>query len=143
VAPSRSLISFHVPGPSRAWSRPRLSGTGRRTRFYTDPKDDAYRHLVAWHAKQAWRERYGKPLVPLDMPLGLRVDVMRARPQRPQRPVPAGTPDCDNYVKAVNDALNGVLWKDDALVCDLEASKRYADNDEEIGLIVTVWQLEL
>ena len=35
-------------------------------------------------------------------------------------------PDLDNLVKTVKDALNGIVWLDDAQVCALEASKSYS-----------------
>lgn len=35
--------------------------------------------------------------------------------------------DIDNYIKAVFDALNGVVWQDDKQICDLVAHKYYTD----------------
>jgi Holliday junction resolvase RusA-like endonuclease len=36
------------------------------------------------------------------------------------------------------DGLNGVVWKDDAQVCDLHVKKRYSDNEiEEMRVIIT------
>lgn len=32
-------------------------------------------------------------------------------------------PDIDNLVKQVSDALNGIVWRDDAVVCSLSADK--------------------
>lgn len=39
---------------------------------------------------------------------------------------PATRPDCDNYLKAALDALNGIVFTDDARVTDLVVRKRYA-----------------
>lgn len=39
-------------------------------------------------------------------------------------------PDIDNLVKFVLDAINGVIWKDDAQVTELYAQKRYSHNPE-------------
>jgi len=36
-------------------------------------------------------------------------------------------PDIDNYMKAIFDACNGLLWKDDTLVAHVQASKQWAD----------------
>ena len=36
-------------------------------------------------------------------------------------------PDADNYAKLILDALNGVLWRDDAQVVRLFAEKVYCD----------------
>lgn len=40
---------------------------------------------------------------------------------------PIGRPDLDNLVKLTKDALNGVLWVDDAQVVRLIAEKRYGE----------------
>lgn len=40
-------------------------------------------------------------------------------------------PDLDNIIKAVLDALNGIVFDDDAAVCELVASKKY-DNEERV-----------
>lgn len=37
-------------------------------------------------------------------------------------------PDIDNLVKAVTDALNGILWKDDSQIVSLSAEKRYGES---------------
>jgi Holliday junction resolvase RusA-like endonuclease len=39
---------------------------------------------------------------------------------------PTGRPDWDNFAKVI-DALNGVVWRDDALVVDAHVRKRYSD----------------
>jgi Holliday junction resolvase RusA-like endonuclease len=38
---------------------------------------------------------------------------------------PGKKPDLDNIVKAWNDALNGVVYRDDALICRMTLDKRY------------------
>lgn len=39
---------------------------------------------------------------------------------------PSGRPDLDNLLKAAKDALNGIVWLDDAQVVEVEAVKRYS-----------------
>lgn len=41
--------------------------------------------------------------------------------------LPIVKPDCDNYIKSLLDGMNGVVWKDDALITDIFAHKRYSD----------------
>ncbi|MDE2096954.1 MAG: RusA family crossover junction endodeoxyribonuclease [Patescibacteria group bacterium] len=38
---------------------------------------------------------------------------------------PTGTPDLDNLFKAAQDALNGVVWLDDAQIVEVSGRKRY------------------
>ena len=40
---------------------------------------------------------------------------------------PITRPDCDNYAKAVLDALNGIVWLDDAQIIHLTVSKHFAE----------------
>ncbi|UIF88339.1 RusA family crossover junction endodeoxyribonuclease (plasmid) [Cupriavidus necator] len=40
--------------------------------------------------------------------------------------LPTNKPDLDNIEKAVTDACNGVVYADDALICDVVKAKRYA-----------------
>ena len=40
-----------------------------------------------------------------------------------------GKPDLDNLVKALKDALNGVIYVDDAQVCRLDAEKHYGERN--------------
>lgn len=41
--------------------------------------------------------------------------------------LPTVKPDIDNYTKAFLDALNGVVWRDDAQITDKMTRKRYSD----------------
>lgn len=36
-------------------------------------------------------------------------------------------PDTDNLIKMILDALSGVFWRDDTVVCNLEARKYYSE----------------
>jgi Holliday junction resolvase RusA-like endonuclease len=53
-------------------------------------------------------------------------NAMKVRPSAPA--VPAGKPDLSKLVRATEDALTDAgVWKDDAQVVDIVATKRYAD----------------
>lgn len=38
------------------------------------------------------------------------------------------TPDADNLIKFIGDALNGIFWADDRFIVDVRCVKRYAKN---------------
>lgn len=49
--------------------------------------------------------------------------------------LPIVKPDTDNLIKSFLDGLNGTVWKDDALITDIHAHKRYSD-DPRIEVII-------
>jgi len=51
-------------------------------------------------------------------------------------------PDLDNLSKAVLDAMNGIVYVDDGLVCVKLARKWYAAGDEPAHLEIIVKKLE-
>ncbi len=104
-----------------AWQR-----AGRKGGFsYTPAKTRKAEDYIKWVVSQAWKG------APLDEPLDLEVFVYTMKPKsKPKRIVfPAVKPDWDNLGKLVGDALNGVLWKDDAVIVDGAVRKRYCDKD--------------
>lgn len=45
---------------------------------------------------------------------------------------PAKKPDCSNIVKGIEDALNGMIWKDDAQIVTLIVRKWYSESPRAI-----------
>lgn len=143
------MITFFVPGvpvgKQRARSSTRIT-TGANgkakaaTRHYTPAETVNYEALVSWTAKKAFGPL---PLIagPVDIELRIFLPVPASWPKRRRELALAGLvlptvkPDVDNIEKAICDALNKVVWKDDAQVCDVVKSKRYS---EQPGVRVTV-----
>jgi Holliday junction resolvase RusA-like endonuclease len=79
---------------------------------------------------------------PLDTPIALSVRVYKTIPvswskaKRQQAESgdlrPVNKPDIDNYIKAVMDAGNGILWVDDSQVCELHSIKVYGSPRIEV-----------
>lgn len=72
----------------------------------------------------------------MEGPLTLLLDFYMARPKnhygakglKPNAPTYHDKkPDLDNLVKAVKDALKGIVWRDDSQVSVMYATKKYAD----------------
>jgi len=124
-------LTFTIPGEPRGKGRPRASRFNGGVRLYTDAKTASYEGLIAYAAQQALRGRE-----PLDGPLVITVLVRLAPPASTSRRnreamlagelSPTKKPDLDNIVKAVLDGCNGVAFRDDALVCWINAGKVYA-----------------
>lgn len=64
-------------------------------------------------------------------PIQLLVEVQYRRPKSApkSRVLPCVKPDLSNVVKLIEDAANGILFKDDAQIVSLLATKSYGDKD--------------
>lgn len=95
-----------------------------------------WRTTVAWHASQVFTG------APLDGALAVRVEFIMPRPTSlpKKRATPPHTkrPDVDKLIRAIMDALSGVVWRDDSQVIDLHPTKRYAELDEQPGAAIWV-----
>lgn len=118
------MRSYRVDYPPTAKGRPRAFALpGRGTRLYTPDTTLAAERAIALLVKAQQ-----PPPVPSE-PLVVSMIFAVQRPKRP-RPgfaFPVGRPDVDNYAKLVMDALNGILWADDAQIVLLSAAKVYAE----------------
>lgn len=143
-------IRFLVPAVPVPLPRQRhrivTTGTGKQFVANYTPRDSA---VVAFKAtarlacEQAYRGE------PLEGPLRLDAVFVMPRPgylcwkRKPMPRVPHGImPDTSNLLKALEDALNGTLWKDDAQVAEVHAYKVVAAGDEQPHVEVAVTLLE-
>ena len=80
------------------------------------------------------------PQTPLEGPLMLELNFYMGRPKnhygtgKHANTVKAsapewhtGRPDIDNLQKFVQDALNGIYWRDDSLICQIVTRKQYSE----------------
>ena len=138
-------LIFTVPGKPRGQGRPRF-GNGHA---YKKGEDTAYEAEIAKAAHDAAAEAgVTLPVSDDERGVSLRVDANFAVPSsKPKwwklgaygdRIRPRTKPDMDNIIKAVMDALNGVVWEDDSHVTCLWAFKSY---DRQPHLFVSIfWQ---
>ena len=79
-----------------------------------------YKIVVGWEAK-----RQARLEVPIQKPIRIRelVFVMPIPKSRTRQVKPGdfhtSRPDIDNLFKGVTDALNGIIWEDDSLICEI------------------------
>lgn len=125
-------IYFEVPGQPQGKGRPRVGMVGDHARMFTPQKTVAYEGFIALQAQIAMA---GHDLVegPVLVRMFIALQVPGSWSQKKQRAAladqvfPTTKPDTDNVVKAVFDACNGVVWKDDVQVIDLDLKKRYRE----------------
>lgn len=138
-------VRFFVPGKPQGKGRPRAVARGKFVRMYTPEKTVSYESTVALAASLAMGDRQ-----PIDGPVSVVMQIAMQVPtswsKRKQANaldgivLPTTKPDADNVVKAVFDAINGVVWCDDTQVVDLRLVKRYQTTP---GVTMIVSPMEL
>lgn len=138
-----TVVLIEIPAIPAAKRRPRASVRFGRAVVYDDNKTNEKTATFIASARIFARAAFnGKPL---EGPL--RVDVLFVMP-RPKsmiwkkRPMPreyhSKRPDRDNLDKQVLDALNGMIWLDDAQICAGEIQKVIAAGNELPHVLVRV-----
>lgn len=122
-----STITFTIFGDPVAKGRPKFCRRGNFFHTYTPTKTRKAENAIGTEALKH------RPAQPLPGPLEVHIDVFRARPKSMTKRErltllhPITKPDADNYAKLILDALNGIMWLDDAQVVDLRVRKFYDD----------------
>jgi len=125
-------VSFTVPGEPVAQGRPRITTINGRARAFDPKKSRSYKAVVSDRAENAMKCR-----APIEGAVDLSVTAYftcpksrhRKRTPRAQEPR-VQRPDIDNVVKAIKDAMTGIVWLDDSQVVRLQALKFTAAQGE-------------
>ena len=131
-------VTFTVPGDPVPWARAGAKGALR----FTPPRQRAFAKGIKILAKAAMRGRE-----PITGPVELSVKAIYQWPQswsakkraEPLARWKTSRPDEDNLKKIVQDALNEIVFVDDAQVCSGHCWKMYGD---QAGLLIRVRPLE-
>ncbi len=122
-------ITITIPGAPRGKQRPRA---GANRRIYT-PQETV--NAEAW-VKACAVEQVGIPRFEcaLEIDVTLARDVPESWSRKKRAAALAGTfpavgrPDIDNAVKLLVDALNGIVWVDDAQIVAMTVRKRFSES---------------
>lgn len=123
------MIKIVIPYPPVAKGRPKFTRQGFA---YTPKKTRDYEKLVKTIAlqhrpKELW-------LGPLFLSASFHCPIPESFSKKKKQLAiegklrPASRPDLSNYVKAVEDALNGVIYKDDSQIVDESLEKLYSSH---------------
>ena len=136
---SREPVTIVLLGDPVPWAR---AGGGRSRKLFTPTRQRNNAAALRMAAQEAMK------LPPFDEPVKLEllaeIAIPRSWSKRKQaealagyltRIRPASKPDLSNIVKQVEDALNSIVYRDDALIVDVHASKVYGAQPK---LIVTI-----
>lgn len=124
--------AFEAPGEPRGKMRPKASSFGGHARVYTPSKQIEYENWVRLCYEREFpdAEPFDGPLM-VSMVISLPVPKSESKKRRALmlegRILPTKKPDIDNVMKSVLDALNGIAYRDDSLICEATARKRYAE----------------
>lgn len=119
-------MTFTIDFPPTGKARPRVTIRGT----YTPQKTVDYENLVKWsYVRAKGKMHVGALRVTIKAYLTPPKSASKATRQLmlTDRIYPTVKPDDDNIVKACQDALNGIAYKDDAQIVDLILHKRYRD----------------
>jgi Holliday junction resolvase RusA-like endonuclease len=120
-----NMTAFTIYGNPKALKRHRTTKSGHTY----DPSKDDKENLIAQAVKH-------RPEKPLEGSLSVRLMFVFPRPKshynkagiKPDAPYSKiSKPDLTNLAKLVEDALNGIFWKDDAQITSLVMSKMYGE----------------
>lgn len=130
------MISFHLNVNPVAWQRARRCGN----RYFTHQDSARFKNdiqSIILRRKELFSEFFNEAI-------SLEVKFVFDRPKSVRRVFMTARPDIDNYLKALFDAFNGIVYKDDSQIVQLKASKEYKDTTSlKTGIYVKLTKLEV
>ena len=125
-------MQFIVEGKPQGKARARTFYNSRagKMQSITPEKTKSYEDLIRWKYKAAGGKYYGEKTLQVvirayyPIPKGFSKAKVNDAIERKLRPITK--PDCDNIIKVVLDALNGVAYYDDKQVICVSCNKYYA-----------------
>lgn len=139
-----AFVTIRLPGNPRGKGRPRFGRAGDFVRVWTDKKTMSYEESLSRAGIEAMRAtppRLGALSVRIEAAIAIPASWSKKKRSAALAGdlMPTGKPDFDNIAKIVGDALNKIVWKDDAQIINCSFRKFYAESP---GLIVSVWDWE-
>jgi len=147
------MIQFFVPGIARtAGSKTAFKGKDGKVNFaHAGKYSKGWMDSVKWFAMQ----QYGQRTVLLAGPITLKLIFFMARPKGHFRTGkqagelkasapghPTSKPDLTKLTRAVEDALTGLIWKDDSQVVKQDTKKVYCGPEDKVGVDIKIESVE-
>lgn len=133
------MITFSVPGTPIPQGSKQAFTNGGKT-WLVEANKEIY----------SWREKVGKSATiamelhrqkPLEGAVSIEIDFIMPRPKTVTRARHTVKPDLDKLVRAINDSITGICFKDDSQVVRINASKNY-ERFGTPGVIITLHTLD-
>lgn len=116
-------MKFTIPGEPTGKGRPRVTKHGT----YTPAKTVQYENLV----KLCYKGLYHEGPVAMEVKAFYKIPKSASKKKKELMErcelLPTKKPDCDNVLKIIADALNGIAYKDDSQIVMAIVKKQYAE----------------
>ena len=131
---SKEYIHIIIPGEPTAQGRPKFSTKGGFVKAYDPAKSRDYKALLKLIAidegkKQEWRFRDKEPLcisIIAKFPIAKTKSKKFRQAALERKEMPTKRPDTDNIIKIVQDAFQGILYKEDSQFVMSQCVKVYS-----------------
>lgn len=126
------VVSFTIPGRIKGKGRPKFARQGKFVRAYTPSDTVNAEAMVRSLGHQAMGG--GRPLsgpVAIEISIFLNTPASWSKRRKTESLWVTGKPDCDNIVKLIGDALNGIAWTDDSQIAQCTIRRKYDDTGPE------------
>ena len=127
-------LMFEILGSPIGQGRPKFSNINGHAKAYDPEKSRNYKAYVRMLATQAMKENDFEMITgPCAIKIWAYFDVPKSKSKKfkeaalASKERPTKKPDADNIVKAILDALNGLMYKDDSCIVELSCVKYYSD----------------
>ena len=127
------MFSFIVEGKPQGKARARTFYDKRigKHRSITPEQTKSYEDLIRWSYKSAGGVYLGERVLQVDIqafyPIPKSFSKAKRNDAQSEKIRPTTKPDCDNIIKVVLDALNGVAYYDDKQVVCVSCNKYYGE----------------
>lgn len=126
-------VKFSIPGEPTGKGRPRVVNRNGFSQAFTPKKTVVYENLVKLeYGEQTKHFRFADDDM-LDMRIVAFYQIPKSASKKKKALMMAGMlrpvkkPDSDNVVKIIADSLNGVAYRDDTQIVDVQCRKFYAE----------------
>ena len=139
-------MNFIVEGKPQGKARARTFYNKKmgRMQSITPEQTKSYESLIRWSYKAAGGEYMGEKVLQVSIQAFYPIPKSFSKAKRNdaifERLRPTSKPDCDNIVKVVLDALNGVAYYDDKQVVSVSCNKYYGERGY---LHITIEELKI
>lgn len=122
-------VQFEIPGRVRGKGRPQFS---KRGFAYTPAETRHAEAMIRSLASDAMEGRL--PILgPVELTICVRIMYPKSWSEKRKQATVfvTGKPDCDNTLKGISDAMNGIVWQDDSQVAQLGMVRLYTREGPE------------